>query len=370
MWNWDQGRLEYFQFDSLKKIAKVAVNQDLKKVDRKLLALKTGLPYLPNNDQYPPWRNYRRVFALSLICTEHGRSASQSTKVARLLADDGNVTADEYYHFLCRASTDPSPALAGWDYTKNLRYPLLFSLKYMLTRCALGEETTEISKIVAAYDNPSPCRQAKESIRIISQISYLALSKKTVTVSLSAQDALEIFNSLVPLNGKPYYNGSDEILRITNKFDSEINRPDLNYSNTAMNNAEAAGFSENTVYVEGKKARKTHLVIERNRKIRKDFFDNYPTTVCDMCRRDTAQTYPWVTRILDLHHLLPLCSGAQTTKNGTVLEDMVAICPTCHFGVHRYYSRWLKYSKQKDFADADQAKAVYDEIKKEMQTVE
>ena len=78
---------------------------------------------------------------------------------------------------------------------------------------------------------------------------------------------------------------------------------------------------------------------------------------------ETGKQYPWTPKILDMHHLLPLCSGAKTSKKGTLLTDLVANCPTCHRAVHRYYDKWLRDNKQNDFADADEARAVYAEAK-------
>ncbi|WP_457649655.1 HNH endonuclease [Profundibacter sp.] len=389
MWNWDQGRLDYFQFDNLKKIARFALTNDLRLTDRETLVTATGLPFLPDSDRYPPWRNYSRVFGLSLICAKHG-IGSRPTKVAQALAADGATTTDEYFHFLCEASTDPSPVLKGWDRTAQRRYPLLFSLKFLLARSALGFDTTSISEIVASYgvsnfigdedqasfvtlvrkghDIDNIDRQAAESIQVIAQISYLSLDRRNVTVSLSSDDARNIFQQLAPITGDPKEDGADEIFRITELFEAAVNELELDYASTAVSDVEEAGFSATTTFAEGAKTRKTHLVIERNGKIRDEFFKTNPTTVCDFCHQDTSQSYPWTPRILDVHHLLPLCSGARTSKTGTMLDDLVAVCPTCHRGVHRYYDKWLKSADQKDFLDAEQAKMVYDKAKNEYRT--
>ena len=386
MWSWDQGRLDYFQFDNLKKIAKFALTHDLRLTDRKTLVAATGLPFLPDNDNYPPWRNYSRVFGLSLICAKDG-TGSRPTRVAQALAADGATTTDEYFHFLCEATTDPSPVLQGWDHTQTLRYPLLFSLKFLLARAALGEDTTSISEIVASYassgfigdedqgdfvslvqaghDIANVDRQAAESIQVIAQISYLSLDKRNVTVSLSVDDALNLFQQLAPITGEPAEEGSAEVFRVTDLYEAAVDELELDYGSTAVSDVEEAGFSSATTFAEGAKTRKTHIVIERNGKIRSEFFKANPTAVCDFCEADTSQSYPWTPRILDVHHLLPLCSGARTSKNGTLLDDLVAVCPTCHRGVHRYYDKWLKAAGQKDFLDADEAKMVYMEAKKE-----
>ncbi|NKQ75083.1 HNH endonuclease [Rhizobium sp. UPM1132] len=384
MWSWDQGRLDYFQFDNLKKIAKFALNNDLRLTDRKTLHGVTRLPFLPDDDRYPPWRNYSRVFGLSLICARVG-TGSRPTKIAQLLASDGGVTTDEYFHFLCEATTDPSPVLQDWNHATVRRYPLLFSLKFMLARAAVGVFTTSISEIVASYgasgfvgdedqaafvdlineghDADKVDRQAAESIQVIAQISYLSLDKRELTVSLTKEDATNLFDQLDPIGGDPLKDGAEEIFRITDLFESAVDNLELDYATTAVSDVEEAGFSANTTFAEGAKSRKTHLIIERNGKIRLEFFKTNPSPICDFCETDTSKTYPWTPRILDIHHLLPLCSGARTSKDGTMLDDLVAVCPTCHRGIHRFYDAWLKNSGQRDFLDAEQAKVVYGEAK-------
>jgi predicted HNH restriction endonuclease len=386
MWKWDQGRLDYYQFDNLKKIARFSMKKDLRLTERAPLVADTSLPFLPDDPLYKPWRNYGRTFKLALLAASDG-AGSQPTKLATLLAADGSITTDEYFHFLAEVTSDPSPALQGWDHTAQIRRPLLFALKFLLARASLGMFTTSINDVVAAYGASGLVgdedhlefttlavaghslaavdRQAAESIQVIAQISYLSLEKRVITVSLSQADAGEIFQQLEPIGGAPLASGDAEIFRLTDLFEAEIDRLQLDYADTAVSDIEESGFSGETTFAEGRKTRKTHLVIERNGKIRSEFFKAKPSSVCDFCATDTGTTYPWVERILDVHHLLPLCSGARTSKDGTMLDDLVAICPTCHRGVHRYYDRWLKISGQKDFLDADQAKRVYDEAKLE-----
>jgi hypothetical protein len=384
MWNWDQGRLDYFQFDNLKKIARFALANDLRLTDRGTLASATGLPFSPDDDNYPPWRNYSRVFRLSMICAEKG-DGSSATPLAAHLASDGGITTDEYFHFLAEATTDPSPALKAWKHKASLRYPLLFSLKFLLARAALGLDTTDMSQIVASYGESgfvgdedqsafitlvkvdhnmkAVDRQAAESIQVIAQISYLSLEGRTLTVSLSQEDSRNVFDQLHPITGTPLASGPDEVFRLTGLFESATAELELDYATTALNDVEEAGFSSATTFAEGSKSRKTHIIIERNGKIRTEFFKANPSPICNFCGDDTSMSYPWTPRILDIHHLLPLCSGARTSKQGTLLDDLVAVCPTCHRGVHRYYDNWLTVKAQKDFTDAEQAKSVYVEAK-------
>jgi hypothetical protein len=393
MWKWDQGRLDYFQFDNLKKIARFALKNDLYNATRDEFEDATGLPFSAGagEDYQRPWRNYGRVFQLSMICVQRGKH-SEATPVAALLANDGIISSDEYFHFLAQASTDPSPALSGWDATAELRYPLLFTLKYLLARVAKVADTTDVAEIVGAYQASGfvgdedqnaflalaktthtpvgDIRQARESIRrVLGQISYLSLKGQSLTVSLSGDDAMELFGQIKPLGGVPEQDRADEVLRRTEYFEPTLDELELDYVATAISDVEESGFSSSTTFAEGKKSRKTHLVIERNSKIRTEFFKANPSPVCDFCSTDTAKIYPWVERILDVHHLLPLCSGSRTSKNGTMLDDLVAVCPTCHRSVHRYYDQWLKASGKKDFLDAEEARSVYDAAKKEYEAV-
>lgn len=379
MWNWDQGRLDYFQFDELRKIAKFAMHHDLKAVDVDDMAQATGLLYLPKKSGYKPWRNYSRTFKLMMLATADGTS-SKATRLAELLAEDGKVTTEDFFHFLAQATTDPSPALSGWDHTATHRYPLLFALKFLLTRANEGLLETTISDIIAAYagskfigDEDQTAflgiirksyakvlgqRQASESIRVLAQIPYLSVTRTTVAVSLDEQDALNLFLQLSPVGGEHLQDGDAEVRRVTALYGATMSELDFDFPNTVLSDTEEAGFAE------GGRAKKTHLRIERNVKLRQAFFAAYPSPICDFCGRDTQKAFPWTKRVLDIHHLLPLCSGARTSGSGTILDDLVANCPTCHRAVHRYYDTWMTKVKVRDFEDATQARAVYEEAKK------
>ena len=95
------------------------------------------------------------------------------------------------------------------------------------------------------------------------------------------------------------------------------------------------------------------------------FFAQQSQHTCDLCGMDTRRIYPWTDRLLEVHHLLPLCSGARTSNDGTLLEDLVANCPSCHRAVHRYYDKWLVEENRVDFADAGEARKVYSDAKRE-----
>jgi hypothetical protein len=380
MWHWEQGRLAYFQFDELRKIAKFAVHNDLRSATREALESAVGLPFLPKH--YTPWRNYKRVFQLALIATSDPDGGASITEVGKLLADDGKITSDEYFHFITQATTDPSPALSSWTHNADVRYPLLFVLRFLLARATQGAFTTEIADIVSTYKHSgfrgnegqtqflriiSPTaslsdtitcpRQPSESIKVLAQISYLTAIKNKITVSLATEDAERMFDDLQPVGGDRLANAPDEITRTAKFYASAISGLDFSYSATVVSDPEEAGF------VEGDRAKRTHLIIERNGNIRRDFFDKNPNASCDFCNKNTNQIYPWASQILDIHHLLPLCSGARTSTGRTSLQDLVANCPTCHRAVHRYYDKWLTENGRGDFVDANEARKIYGDAK-------
>lgn len=387
MWHWDQGRLAYFQFEALQRISAFVMHHDFKLADRSLLASETGLLFQAP-PTHSPWRNYSRVLKLCLLIYERSNVAL-ATPVASILSQPGTVTCDEYMHFLVQVSTEPSPALADWRPEAEFRYPLLFCLKYLLMKTATGAgASASVKEIIGAYhvtgftgdedetefaytlarrstfeeagaNAPEELkRQARESLRVISQISYLHLSAgDIIQVSLAPEDGRNVFLSLNAISGPRATNRNDEILRLADLFQGGSTMDDFEYPNTILSDVVESGF------IEGSKVKKSHIIIERNTNLRKAFFEARPTSVCDMCRVDTAKTYVWTNRILDLHHLLPLSSGTRVESTGTTFKDLVAICPTCHRATHRYYDRWLNDNHRKDFASAVESRDVYQKMK-------
>ena len=387
LWKWEQGRLEYFQFDALRKVAKFGIANNLRQATRSELENALELPFRPDDEAYPPWRNYGRLFQIAMIAVPHGPNKAKLTSLGRLLAEDGKVTTDEYLHFLAQATTQPSPAHKDWNHTEPLRYPLLFALRFILARATQNKLTTNISNIINSYYqsglggdegqdafrrildadadaplDPKGARQPSESIKVLAQLSYLTATKSQVTVSLTASDADSLFESLKPVRGPACSNGAEEIDRRAKLFLSADADVETNYPRTLLSSISEAGF--NSAFKEGRRVRQTHVSIERNRMIRDMFFKQNPGHACDMCGVNTRQIYPWTDRLLEIHHLLPLCSGARTSKDGTLLEDLVANCPSCHRATHRYYETWLAQQNRIDFADAREAKFVYLEAKR------
>lgn len=390
MWHWDQGHTAYFQLDNLRLIARYVINHDFRQATQASLLAATGLPF-PAPGSHSSWRQYSRALKQGLLISERGALA-EPTPISVLLAQPGAVTSDEYFHFLAQVSSEPNPALSGWNSSCALRFPLLFSLKYLLAKTATGRaEKTPINEIIGAYKvsgfdgsedqlqfvtllNASATyadkgasvaetsrRQARESIRVLCQISYLFVSQQNIIVTLAKQDAVDIFDDLAPVGGPREADGDAEIRRLSQLFGQGTIHDFFEFPNTVISNVAESGF------LEGTKVQKTHVTIERNAGLRTAYFNRYPTTVCDVCTLDTRATYPWTDRVMDLHHLLPLASGARVEKSGTTFEDLVPVCPSCHRAVHRFYGDFFKKHKQRDFTSRDEALTIYRDVKRTFQ---
>jgi hypothetical protein len=381
MWHWDQGRLEYFEFDVLRRMSQFCLSNDFATASRDELQIAIGLSF----DAGPnaPWRNYARIFKSMFIVSNSG-GVALPTPVAARLAIPGQVTSDEYFHFVAQATTEPSPALSGYDANADFRYPLLFALRYILTKVATknGAEAT-FDELIGAYSvsgfrgDESQCdfiallgregefaaagknnRQPRESLlRTISQVSYLHTRNGRIEATIHPGDAHEAFEELCPIGG-PFESDPDaELRRRSSFFKDGSTLSFFEYPQTVLSEVVQAGFRE------GGRVEKTHLVIERNARLRKEYFEQFDPTICDVCRMDTRKTYPWRNSILDLHHKLPLASGTRIEAKGTVISDLVPVCPTCHRAVHHFYGIWLKDSGQLDFESRLQANEVYDSMK-------
>lgn len=382
-WSWEQGRLLYLQFDSLKAMARLVLAHDWNSVEKPVAVPETGLRFPPDKSGYEkPSRNYSRVLGLGMIVYKRGGKAIP-TPLAELLAGDGQITTDEYFHFIAQTFTDPSPALKGWHSEAPRRYPLVFALRYGLAKLAEtgvpkvaldeilraycrskisgGEDYSQFAALVTvnqgANHSPLPTketRQARESLYVISQISYLHCDGKALVFSLDAHDARRIFDQLRPIDGAPEGKAGSELLRLASLFDVAKTPHTHDLKSAITSETQNSGFKE------GSKTTRSHIAIERNAKLRDAYFSAKPSAICDACELDTSKRYPWAARILDLHHLLPLSSGTRVLdKSGTVLSDLVPLCPTCHRAVHRYYDAWLRDECRSDFESMGQAREVY-----------
>lgn len=382
--------MSYFQYDALRRVARFVTLYQWERDDSDLIRYKTGLEFTAPVT-HAPWRNYSRIFKLCLLVSEKD-DVIVPTPVAVLLAQVGAVTCDEYLHFVIEATTDPSPALVDWESVASgqpVRHPLCFVLKYLLAKNAgLNESSTSIYEVIGAYANSgfsgseddgafldlmrnrityekigrqADARQARESIKFISQISYLHSDRSNIIVSLSQEDSMNVFQGIRPMAGPYEVDGNLEIRRLAGSFKEGGGHDFFNYAKAVASDVIDSGFSE------GGKVKKTHVILERNMQLRSFFFDCNPTTICDACSLDTKKKYSWAERVLDLHHILPLSSGTRVhSSKGTVLEDLVPVCPTCHRAIHRFYDDHLKSAARQDFMNEEEARDVYAKAKREI----
>jgi hypothetical protein len=380
----------YFQYDVLREVSRFVTTHQWSGNDSTLIRSETGQPFSAP-ETHSAWRNYKRIFKLCLLFSEKDGIAIP-TPVAQIMAQSGVVTCDEYLHFLVEATTDPSPALTGWKVVAEghpVRHPLCFALKYLLAKVAgLNEPITPMYEVIGAYISSgftgaeddtaflglmanrdryeqigrgADPRQARESIKFISQISYLHSDGSNIITSLSREDAMNIFQDIQPISGPHENDGDKEIQRLAALFKDGSEHDFFDYSNTIVTDVLESGFAE------GSKVKKTHIVIERNSKLRQLFFERKPTTICDACNMDTHKKYPWVKHVLDLHHILPLSSGTRVdSRTGTMLDDLVPVCPTCHRAIHRFYDGHLKAETRKDFLNEREARDIYIQAKGEI----
>ena len=388
MWHWDQGHLGYFQFDAIRVFSQYVRLNDFKAATRDAVAAATGYSFAAP-PTHSPWRQYSRALKLCLLVSENA-GVAEPTAVAELLAQPGMATCDEYLHFLAQAATEPSPALEAWRPDADFRYPLLFALKYLLAKASVATgSTATLDEIIGAYRHlhyvgseddtayitataneliyaplgrsaPEALRrQARESLKVLCQVSYLHLESDTIFVNLDKRDAADVFADLRPVGGPRAPDRDAEIRRLALLFAGGTTQDFFAYPNTVMNEVVESGFRE------GNKVKKTHVTIERNSGLRAAYFQANPTATCDVCLLDTASSYPWTERVMDLHHLLPLCSGTRVESGGTTFSDLVPLCPSCHRAVHRYYDNWFREIGRRDFDSRDEAVGVYSNMKQQ-----
>lgn len=397
-WRWDQGRLDYFSIDSLRKIASVFIdiegaedNNPEHDSIREMLELRTGLPFSPAS--YKVWRNYARVIKLSLIasringqyhCTDIARSLAFGT-----MAGD----ADRYLITLAKRTFYPSPAFEGFDSSLPKVYPMLAIIKLLLTGrfdvnglsardvCSLlaGNDATGLEGLefyssvseTSRVPEGDELRQINEMMKVMSQISFLFWQQGYLFIDLSYInneyiDFYELFSPDVIVQDLP--EESDAAILVLGSLDNSTMSSSKDVDSLVFNLDEGS-FQLNTaqtqqVYQEGNRRLANHYRIERNRKLRERFLSfSLEPDCCDMCRKTLHTQYPWVSSLIEVHHKLPLASAVRVKGNSTLLNDLVGLCPSCHKAVHQYYRNFLRDEGRSDFLSKEEANEVYERAK-------
>jgi hypothetical protein len=384
LWRFDQGRLDYFQYDEIKRIAhalvevngipKPNINDDIL---RQTLLKYSPRPFSPNN--YTVWRNYKRVFGCLLLATEvAGRIVC--TDLCKILATDLDVIdIDDYMRHFATRFYYPSPVFDGYNCTDHQTFPVIAIIKFLLSEYLVrGKASITVDEIgnyllandvtglepLSFYSTLKPksfngdLRQTRELIRFISQFSFLKWNKPSLYFEASNKDeAFQIEELLAPQLMQRQPDPEAEVLNLGSDFQGTA-LGDLTISQINIVDAE---------FTEGSKIGVTHLRSERSAKLKDFYFSNTINPhICDMCSIDTEKRYPWADRIIELHHLLPLCSPVRVDAGKTSIKDIAGMCPSCHRATHKFYSKWLKSNGLKDFKSYEEALNVYNEAKREI----
>lgn len=331
-WRFDQGRMDYFQFDEIKRIAEglYSINGiDRPKLEndliRQSLSTLSARPFLPTN--YTVWRNYKRVFGCQMLATEiHGKIIC--TDVCKALANiDQEVDVDDYMKHFATNFYYPSPVFAGYKNTGKQIFPVISIIKFLIAKliytseaflslpdiCShlianqvTGTEPLEFYQQITPQNFYGDIRQARELVRFISQFSFLKWRNPNLFLEVeSIQKSKQILSYLVPRIKERLPLPEGEVLNLGSNFEN---------STLAEITLEQADIFDQG-FTEGSRIRATHLRTERSRKLKEFYFifAKMPH-VCNMCELETRKKYPWVNRLIEVHHLLPLSSPVQVEK--------------------------------------------------------
>jgi len=385
VWRFDQGRLDYFQFDEIKCIAKALTtldgivkpsspNEDLIRIT---LREFSSLPFLPND--YYVWRNYKRVFGCLLLASDINNRIYASEICKKLADDAADINVEDYLAHIARNFYYPSPIFEGYNTEDQQVFPIIAIIKFLIAQAVTksiykvsvedigkylignnvtGLEPLAVYQALGKTDHVlvgDQIRQLRELLRFISQFSFLKWSSPELYLEVSSSSELyEIEKALQPIVNVRNRDAGAEILQMGGGF-----IPDILNTITLM---QVESIEEE--FTEGKKTRVTHLRTERSGKLKELYFQRVSAPqICTMCNLDTSVRYPWSAHTIELHHLLPLSSPLRVESGTTSLKDMVGLCPTCHRATHKYYSGWLRDNKLKDFRSYEEAKAIYFDAK-------
>jgi hypothetical protein len=118
LWRSDRGRLDYFQFDEIRRIAAALAEIDgipkpgaSDDILRQVLSKYATIPFAPAN--YTVWRNYKRVFGCLLLATDIA-DRIVCTDLCKILASDhGEIDIDDYLRHFSANFYYPSEPFAG-----------------------------------------------------------------------------------------------------------------------------------------------------------------------------------------------------------------------------------------------------------------
>lgn len=338
----------------------------------------TGLPFAPSD--YKVWRNYKRVFECALLATNIENRLYVSD-FGRLLASDNTIGVDEYLSLFFPRFRFPFPAFSTFSVQSKTIYPFCAVIKFLLSRTLMNSSFALNLNDVFAYVIGNECdgteslqhynslkrtegipngdeeRQVREMLAFMSQMSIFKLHKREIYLDISPLEVINDKNFSSIITPKPISIQPDRNMDFINLTKLSLN--EIKFIPLLL----PQEYSGEEFFTEGKRVRITHTKIERSSLLRRLYFTKYPNSHCDMCDLNPPDRYPWVSALLEIHHVLPLSSGIAYDIKGTTFDDVVPLCPNCHRGVHSYYRNWLNTNIVNDFTNAAQAIDVYRQAK-------
>lgn len=382
--------MDYFQYDSIKAIARIFANLDGINLESKVDPLRiplmaaTGLPFAVPSD-YTVWRNYKRVFGCELLATKIDSNLVCTQLCLDLSKGTQSITTvDDYLAHVARVFYYPSPIFEGYNSASAQVFPFCAILKLLaaksisngsgfitiddifnllIANSITGKEplTTYVTLTKKAISSSVDKRQVRELVRFMSQFSFLKWENPKLyldVATLSEEFAGELEKLATPLVRTRNTDRAQEVLSLGQVLTMPgIQIPEM----------KDRIYNEDIEFIEGHKVRVTHLRSERSRKLRQIFFaSRNPPYDCDICALRMKSRYPWTDNLLEVHHLLPLSSPIKFGSGKTSIKDLVELCPSCHRAIHDFYRRWLGTEGQDDFTSYDEARSVYKQAKEEV----
>lgn len=400
LWQWDQGREAYWQFEHLCEIAKSLVTLEGVNLDQRtdadplmLLRRETALPFATPG-HYRIWRQYGRVLQSAFLASKVDHELV-TTDICKRLAKVGGsepFLADEYLVLVAKRFYFPSPAFSGYSPGGLRVFPFAALIRYLIAlhvankdprididqmfgrligNNVVGNESLDHLSSLADSGfrprNKDKRRQVREMMPFIAQFSFLHWNGRYLSLDprvVAPHHLSDLATLLLPSLHEQAPQDELELVR--------LGRVTAATGQTLLNTIEAVGLGlgeEEVEFMEGGRVRLTHLRAERNGALRRAFLDwllrSRSPLLCDMCAADLLHRYPWAEKLLEIHHLLPLASTVRVATKGTSFADLVAICPNCHRAVHARYTVYLRSVRRPDFLNKAEAVEVYSRAKGE-----
>jgi hypothetical protein len=344
---------------------------------RKALVAATGQPFLPDDAEYPVWRNYARIFEAAQLATKIDECL-RVTDVCRKLAVPGDMSADDYLLHVTRTCIMPNPAFDDYDGTVRT-YPATAVIRLLMAAPRYQQDGLSSKDVVAvlagneivgtesvttfAALRPTRCtpigdedRQVREFLRFLSQLSFLHFEKGCLWYlgpAMGSPDWTALWEAVAPRATTLTDDASEGVLALG----SLDGRPPLTLPIVTSDPVEQK-------FIEGSRVQRTHVAVERNPALRRQFLRKSTRPIeCDVCEMIPDEKYPWTRDMVELHHLLPLTSSVRVEGAHTSLKDLVPVCPSCHRAVHIFYVGWLRDEGRRDFASKSEAVSVYEAAK-------